>query len=290
MELDTFGNGERAVFKRKKEYDMLNKMLDAAISGDFRETIFDESEFSKLQVKLMRYLTTSSMSESKIKEEKGQLKEMITNISHQTKTPLTNIILYGELLEEQTKEDTTRQYASEIIVHAKKLEQLIQALVKMSRLETGIFQFERRKNRLGELMSAVALMGKAKAEEKNIQLVVKECQEESALFDLKWTVEAVYNILDNAIKYSKSGTSIYISAFQYEMFAGVKITDEGPGMEEDEIARVFGRFYRGKEVHDKEGIGVGLYLTREIVEGQGGYIKVSSKPKLGSTFSVFLPR
>jgi signal transduction histidine kinase len=277
------------MFIRKNEYELLNQMLDDAIAGEFEEKTFDESELSKLQTKLKRYLTTSSISKKKISEEKSQLKELITNISHQTKTPLTNIMLYAELLEEQVMEESTREYAKEIVTHANKLKHLIQALVKMSRLETGVFQFDPKKQLISEVLEEIVDIGKRKADEKKIKIVLSKPNKEAAVFDKKWAIEAVYNILDNAIKYSDEGTSIFVSAFQHEMFAGIRIKDEGIGMEEDDIPRIFGRFFRGKDVHDKEGIGIGLYLAREIIEGQDGYIKVSSKPGDGSTFDIFFP-
>jgi signal transduction histidine kinase len=282
------------VFKRKEEYEILNQMLDAAIAGKFEETVFDESELSKLQTKMMRYLTTASMSEKKINAEKHQLKTLITNISHQTRTPLTNILIYAELLQEQETDAATKTYTDEIVMHAKKLDQLVQALVKMSRLETGIFQFDKKNAKLSDIVSSLIDMGKRSAEEKHICLVTetpKETYDDAcANFDSKWVLEAIYNILDNAIKYADEGTSIYISTFQYELFAGIRIRDEGPGIEADDIPRIFRRFFRGQKVHDKEGIGVGLYLNREIVKGQGGYVKVASKSGEGSTFEVFLPK
>jgi signal transduction histidine kinase len=273
----------------RKEYDCLNKMLDDAIAGDFREDNFDETQLSKVQSKLMRYLTCATMSEKKLDEEKNRLKELITNISHQTKTPLTNILMYSQLLEEQVKDERLKEYTEEILVQGRKLETLIQALVKMSRLETGIFQFDKEVHSLTDIVSDVVNQGKTKAQNKNISIVVGDEPSASVRIDKKWVTEAVYNILDNAIKYSDEGTTITISIFSYEMFSGIRIADQGIGMDEEEIPRVFGRFYRGQAVHDKEGIGVGLFLAREIVEGQGGYIKARSAVNKGSTFDVCFP-
>lgn len=107
--------------------------------------------------------------------------------------------------------------------------------------------------------------------------------------DEKWVIEAVYNILDNGIKYSEGGTTVYIEEFSYEFFSGIRITDQGIGISEEEIPLLFGRFYRGRSAHDKEGIGVGLFLAREIVENNGGYIKVTSQVGTGSRFDVCFP-
>lgn len=274
---------------KKNEYELLNRMLDDAIGGNFEEDCFDESELSKLQTKLMRYLSSASMSERKISEEKDSLKELITNISHQTRTPLTNILMYSELLKEVSAGQVTETYADEIYLQGKKLESLIEALVKMSRLEIGIFQYEISETRYSKIISKAVDQALLKAKDKDIRICVNNEQDYQVLLDEKWVVEAAYNIIDNAVKYSDSGTSIYIEAFSYEMFSGIRIRDEGPGIDEAEIPLMFGRFYRGRSVHDREGIGVGLYLAREITEANGGYIKVRSRPGQGSTFELCFP-
>ena len=111
----------------------------------------------------------------------------------------------------------------------------------------------------------------------------------SATFDSKWTTEALANIVDNAVKYTEHGT-ITISAVSYEMFARIDISDTGAGISESEQSKIFTRFYRSKNVREQEGVGIGLYLARQIISGESGYIKVASGPRKGSTFSVFLPK
>ena len=274
---------------RRKEYEIINKMLDAAINGTFEENCFDESELSKLQSKLMRYLSSSSMSERKIREEKESLKGLITNISHQTKTPLTNILMYTELLKESAAGCREEAYADEIYTHAKKLESLMEALIKMSRLEIGVFQYEKAEVWYSGIIDKVTNQARAKAKNKEISIQINSEKDYQVNLDEKWVVEAVYNILDNAIKYSPSGTTIYIEAFSYELFSGIRIRDEGIGVTEEEIPLIFGRFYRGRNVHDVEGIGVGLFLAREIIEGNGGYIKVKSELGKGTIFEICFP-
>ena len=273
---------------RYTEYNLLNKMLDDAISGEFEEKNFDESELSKLQSKLMRYLTTSSISEKKLREEKENIEELITNISHQTKTPLTNIMMYSELLGEKA-DGKLKEYADEIHSQSRKLEDLITALVKMSRLETGIFRLQPEANSLMTVLKRAYDQALPKAKLKNIELILSEGTDAKANIDLKWTTEAVFNIIDNAIKYSGEGTSIKLKINTFEMFSSISVEDHGIGIEEEEIPKLFARFYRSREVSDNEGIGVGLYLARQLAEEQGGYIKVKSAPGKGSTFEIFFP-
>ena len=273
---------------RYTEYNLLNKMLDDAISGEFEEKNFDESELSKLQSKLMRYLTTSSISEKKLREEKENIEELITNISHQTKTPLTNIMMYSELLGEKA-DGELKEYAEEIHSQSRKLEDLITALVKMSRLETGIFRLQPETNSLMTVLKRAYDQALPKAKLKNIELILSEGTDAKANIDLKWTTEAVFNIIDNAIKYSGEGTSIKLKINTFEMFSSISVEDHGIGIGEEEIPKLFARFYRSRQVSDNEGIGVGLYLARQLTEDQGGYIKVKSAPGKGSTFELFFP-
>lgn len=278
------------MFGIKKEYEMLNRILDDAAEGKSLSLRYDETELSKFQSKLVRVLSDSQISRQKVNEDREKLKELITNISHQTNTPLTNILIYSQLLEEQAENDTVRKYASEIILQAEKLEVMIRALVKMSRLETGIFQFEKENISLYELIRHAAEMEKMNAENKNILLITEDCEDVKVNADKKWTAEAVCNIVNNAVKYSYENSRITLGIIDYEMFSGVYVSDEGPGIPEEDLPRIFSRFFRGSSVHDKEGIGVGLYLSRQITEGQGGFIKVSSESGKGSRFELFLPK
>lgn len=285
-------------------------MLDRAVAGEFLESDYNESELSKLEVKWMRYLTSSRLSASKIEEERERIKELVTDISHQTRTPLANIQLYSQLLQEQELDEKSLGMVEEILTYSKKLEFLIQSLVKTSRLESGVFQLSPSENDLWELAQCVRDAGEERALQKDMRIVVGDrandqgagtgqtdkqaargnAETVTARFDRKWTQEALGNILDNALKYSPSGGEVRILVFSYEMFAGIEIADHGAGIPEEEVPRIFSRFYRGANVRDEQGVGVGLYLARQIIEGQGGYIKVRTRVGAGSRFQVFLPR
>ena len=128
----------------------------------------------------------------------------------------------------------------------------------------------------------------SKARTKGLELILHD-MDEKAYFDSKWTLEAICNILDNAVKYTNEG-SISLSVTAYEMFVRIDIKDSGIGIKEEEFSKIFSRFYRSEDTKNMEGVGIGLYLSRQIISGEGGYIKVSSVYGQGSTFSVFLPR
>ena len=275
----------------KYTYERLNQMIDEAMNGSFEEQNYDETELSKLEVKWKRFLTSSKLSNQKLEEERTSIKEIVSDISHQTKTPLANILLYSQLLEEQNLEENSQRLVSEIIKQSEKLDFLIQSLVKTSRLETGTFQLNPKLQKISRVLEEITIQAERKAEEKEIQIVMEEFTDTiEAVYDKKWTSEALYNILDNAVKYSPKGSTIHIQVKAYELFVCIEIIDEGMGIDEEEIPLIFQRFYRGKNVNEEEGVGIGLYLTRQIIEEQKGYIKVSSKSGKGSAFAVYLPK
>lgn len=277
------------MFNNKKLLDRLDQMLEDGINGTFTETSYDESRLSSIESKWYRYLTSSKLSSQKINLEREKIKELVTDISHQTKTPLTNIELCTQLLQEQNLDETSKFLADEIQKQALKLEFLIQSLIKTSRLETGTLQFNPKSNSINNLIAKAVDQAEKRALKKNITVI---CSKESttAIFDLKWTVEALFNIIDNAVKYTNENGTITISVKSYELFACISIQDNGIGIAEEEQEKIFGRFNRGSNVSETEGTGIGLYLSREIIEKQGGYIHLQSKLGEGSIFEIYLPK
>lgn len=277
------------MFTDKKLLARLDKMLEDGINGTFSESDYDETQLSKLESKWLRYLTSSKLSAQKTEQEREKLQELVSDISHQTKTPLSNILLYTQLLQEQDIDGQSRQLVDEIRQQSEKLEFLIQSLVKTSRLETGTFQLAPLKNNIYSVIDAAIEQITPKAKSKQIKIMYSS-QSHTAKFDIKWTREALFNILDNAVKYSPRNSVIKITVYAYEMFACVSVADQGIGIPEEELPRIFGRFYRGQNVREQNGVGIGLYLCRQIIEGQGGYITVESTVNQGSIFKIFLPR
>ncbi len=267
----------------------LDDMLTAAMNGSFSEESFDESRLSSLESRLGRYLAASALSARNVREQKDQISALISDISHQTKTPVANLQLYAQLLSEQPLTPQGEECAVAISAQADKLQTLIEALVKTSRLETGILALHPRSSEIAPVVARAAAQYAPKAAEKSITLTVGQT-DGSAVFDPKWTEEAVCNLLDNAVKYTPSGGTVTVEVKNYELFSAIRVSDTGPGICEEEQTKIFGRFYRARDAWQAEGVGIGLYLTRQIAEKQGGYVKVESVPGKGSTFSLYIPR
>ena len=170
-----------------------------------------------------------------------------------------------------------------------KLDFLMQAMVKMSRLESGIITLSIQStplyDTLGLALSGIVLP----TEEKNIEVNIDCNPSLNVPHDKKWTAEALFNLLDNAVKYTPPGGKISVVAQRWETATKIDIIDTGKGIPEQHLAQIFKRFYREDDVHEIEGVGIGLYLCREIISKQGGYLHVKSELGRGSTFSVFLP-
>ena len=267
----------------------LDEMLTAAMDSSFAEQHFDESRLSALESRLAQYLAASTLSARSLQTQKDQISALISDISHQTRTPVANLQLYAQLLAEQPLTPQGQRCAQAIAAQAEKLQALMEALVKSSRLETGILTLHPEPGPLAPIVERAVAQYLPKAEARQIQLAAGQMQG-SACFDPKWTEEALCNLLDNAVKYTPVGGSVTVEVRPYEMFTAVCVQDTGPGIPEAEQASIFGRFYRGPDARQAEGLGIGLYLTRQIAAGQGGYIRVKSAPGQGSTFSLYLPQ
>lgn len=270
----------------------LDRMLSTAIDGGFGEESFDESAPSALESRMARFLNGSARSLRGVQRQRESIQRLLSDISHQTKTPLANLRLYSSLLMEEELTPRQREQAQVILQQSEKLSFLIETLVKLSRLETDVLAVTPKSQPLAPLLERAASQAKAAAEQKGIalQLHLQQQAEMKALYDLRWTAEALGNLLDNAVKYTPPGGCIQVSATQYELFCRIDVRDNGIGIAEEEQAQIFGRFYRGRQVREQEGLGIGLYLAREIAQKQGGYLKLSSRPGQGSTFSLYLPR
>lgn len=289
------GSAGVAVYVRKSlvRYTVqLSDCLDAILAGkkniDFQED--QETLIGKLQMKMRQlYEVMEKKSEESIRQ-REQLESMISDISHQVKTPIASIRMYHGLLERKELEEEKREeflYAAEHQVD--KLEFFMQSMIRMSRLETGIIKVRPAENSVYELIAQAVCDVALKADEKKIGIEVTCKEQLTAYFDKKWTVEAIFNILDNGVKYTEAGGRIEISAGKTDFFVRILVKDNGRGIEESRITEIFKRFYREPESADMEGVGLGLYLAREIVMKQKGFIEVRSKKGEGTAVYVNLP-
>ena len=270
----------------------LCRTLDNMIDGneELQKSNDSETLFARINHRLIRLYEIMQKNRHKVDMERQELQMLISDISHQVKTPVSNLQMVTDtLLTKPVSEEERMDFLQGIRSQTDKLDFLFQALVKTSRLETGAIRLEKKDSSLFHTLAQAMSSIVYAAEKKEIAVSV-DCPENLIIsHDSKWTSEALFNLLDNAVKYTPSGGKISVSVVQWEMYVEVKVTDTGKGISESNQAAIFRRFYREEEVHDQQGVGIGLYLAREIVTRQGGYIKVVSELRQGSEFSIMLP-
>ena len=271
----------------------LCQTMDSMISGGEEPARAEDREtiFARISYRLSRLYNILQENRRRVDEERRELQTLVSDISHQVKTPVANLKMVTDtLLAKPVTEQERREFLQGIRSQTDKLEFLVQSMGKASRLETGAVTLEKKDvpllDTLAQAMSGIVYG----AEQKGISVEVQCPDDLRVSHDSKWTAEALFNLLDNAVKYTPAGGRICVSAEPWEMYVKLDVADTGRGIPESRQAAIFRRFYREEEVHDQPGVGIGLYLAREIVARQGGYIKVTSEVGRGATFSVFLPR
>ena len=286
-------NKKKTINKYMNFIDNLDDSLTYLINRDYQRIsklqTLDETFDSKVNHKILRLSEIWQEESLRGLKEKENLQSLISDVSHQVKTPMTNLkmlqlILGNEEISKEEKEKLLKSMDEQL----EKVGFILDSMIKSSRLETGLIQLNKVPSNLFDTIAEAISGITVKAEKKSIKITV-DCPENYILsHDRKWTAEALFNMLENAIKYSFENTKIKVKVQIWEMYTKVDIIDEGIGIPEKDFGKIFQRFFREESSYDKEGVGIGLYLSREIIQKQGGYIKVSSIVGEGSTFSVFL--
>ncbi|TQQ83900.1 HAMP domain-containing histidine kinase [Peptacetobacter hominis] len=229
----------------------------------------------------------------KINQEKENIKALVTDISHQLKTPLSNLKLYNTILIDEELNETERKdflYTERQVID--KLDSLISSLINISRLEAGMINIKTARAELNNCLCRAIASIKTSAAKRNIDIINQLDKKYILDIDVKWTEEVIFNILDNAVKYSGNDKKVIISANETVNYVILDINDEGLGINKTEMNKIFKRFYRSsdKRIQKENGCGVGLYLARKIMNIQNGNIIVSSNSMSGSKFSIYFQK
>lgn len=257
------------------------------IKDDFKE----EGIFNRIYTDLNKLSKSLNLKINNLDKEKESIKELVTDISHQLKTPLASLKLYNTLLiEEELNNEDRMEFLKTNEMSINKLHNLIDALVSISRLEASMINIKKENKSIKQTLTKAIDSVKAKANQKNIHITLEDFCDKEIPHDSKWTEESIFNVLENGVKYTKENGNIDVSISETINFIRIDIQDDGIGINKSEFNNIFKRFYRNEEVKEIEGSGVGLYLSRKIFEQQGGNIIVSSKKGQGSKFSLFLTK
>lgn len=276
-------------YQKRRMYQLIDQMLEQVLNREKIEiSDIQEGEISALASKVIRVQEKLEYEVNQAQKEKEQVKCLISNMSHQLKTPLSNVVMYRDLLELEPEAEQRANFLERMKIQLDKLDWILQSLFKMVKLEQGVIQFETEQSSLKETLLSALNSTYDKAEKKEICIITKPFKDCLLMHNRKWTAEVFSNILENAIKYSEKGSKIEIQVNSLELFTEIRFQDNGMGIKKEELTNIFQRFYRSKEAENKEGSGIGLYLSRMILEKEKGYMTVTSDYGKGSCFSVFL--
>ena len=277
-------------YRNRKMYRVIDRMMDEILDGEpISRSDIQEGEISALASKARRIQEKVDLGISHAETEKEQVKSLISNMSHQLKTPLAGLMMYRELLENEKLDAVKRKkFLGKMKQQSEKLDWILQSLFKMVNLEQGVVVFEAEPLPVRETIQDAVSAVWDKADRKGIRILTESFPNRLLFHNRKWTAEVLVNLLENAIKYTKSGGEIHICVNPLEIYTQIAIQDTGMGIPKEEQTEIFKRFYRSPRAENLEGAGIGLYLSRLILEQEKGYMTVDSEPGRGSTFSVFL--
>lgn len=254
--------------------------FDARLPGNETGTLYEL--FGAVE-KLALALKAKGESEHQAKE---FLKDIISDISHQLKTPLAAMSMYTEIILEETENpEIVKEFSQKCLCSLTRMERIIQSLLKVVRLDAGSIVFEKKPCRIGILVAEAVEEFEERAKRENKKIVI-EGAEETLICDMEWSREALGNLVKNALDHTDAGDTIRIVWKRSSAMVRLAIIDEGHGIAQEDIHHIFKRFYRSKSSSDIQGVGLGLPLAKAIIEGQGGMISVKSTPGEGTTFYI----
>ncbi len=268
----------------------LSDLCDCLLFLEHRE-IFPRNEdtvLSKFQDKVLKLVTILQQKNEDSRQAQENLKGLISDLSHQLKTPIASLKLYTALLEEPAlTEQQRKQYTEVLRTAVDRLVFLSESMIQLSRLESGLIQLQPEEKSLNQTVLMAVKNVFVKAKQRHITLTYDSESDITLVHDQRWTAEAIFNLLDNAVKYAPSGSTVAIRVRELGLFAAVDVTDQADPIPESERSRIFQRFYRGQNSRNTEGIGIGLYLAREIAMKQNGHLNLRCG-SVGNTFSLLL--
>lgn len=270
----------------------LSELLDTLLELEEREIFPDiqDTMLSKLQSNVTKLIRRMRHQNEMSRREQERMKGIISDLSHQLKTPLANLKMYCRFLQnDNLSEKQYKDYLNTLCLSVDRLNFLSENMIKISRLETGLINLKCRRNCVDETVLEAVKDIYSKACREGCDIIYQGEKGVMAEYDASWTREAVFNLLDNAVKYSDHSLEkkILLNVRKLGIFVEISVEDRNGSIPEKEQSNIFKRFYRGERSSGREGVGIGLYLTREIVLREGGYVRVKAVEN-GNKFSIFL--
>jgi signal transduction histidine kinase len=273
-------------------YKRIRNITEAAkkvIEGKYEVWIDEDKEgdFGKLALSFnsMRGIIRNNIYE--LKKEKQFLVDILSDISHQLKTPLSSMIIYNDIL--LNKELTNKQKNTFLLNNKNQLYRmnwLIKSILRLARIDANAIEFSMENKSLNETVEDSIEALKGKADENGIKINLIDNGDIYLVHDTSWLQEALINIIKNAIEHNKKGGKIDIEISENPIYTRIVIEDNGEGISEEDLPNIFKRFYRAKGSKKSESVGIGLALSKSIIEAHRGIIEARSKVKCGTKFII----
>lgn len=272
--------------QRYKKIEELNGYLVRVLAGDNAPGILDqeEGEISILRTNIYKAATTLKYQNEMLGNDKKQLAAAIADISHQLKTPLTSMMVMNDLLTDEESPEKREEFLKTQSAQLERMNWLIQTLLKLSKLDAGTIELKKEAVKAKDLIVAAASPFEIQFELRNIEYKT-EAPDMELSCDKNWTIEALQNIIKNCIEHMDDGGSLSVTADDTSIYSRILIKDTGCGIAAEDIPHIFERFYKGKNA-GKDSVGIGLALTKTIIEDQHGEIKVNSQEGEGTEFDI----
>lgn len=272
-----------------KKINEITKYIEEINRGNYKLNIEENTEDELSILKNELYKITIMLKEvaENSQKDKTTLKDSLSDISHQIKTPITSILIMLDniLSDENMPEDIKKDFIKDIKREIKNIKFLVESILKLSKIDSNSIKFIKKEVFIKDIINEAVKNVSMLSELKNIEIIVSGDDSIKTICDLKWQVEAITNILKNCIEHSYENRKIYINYNQNNMYTELKIEDNGTGIDAKDLPHIFERFYKGKN-SSSDSVGIGLALSKSIIESNNGYIQVDSKLNKGTTFII----
>lgn len=272
-----------------KKINEITKYIEEINRGNYKLNIEENTEDELSILKNELYKITIMLKEvaENSQKDKTTLKDSLSDISHQIKTPITSILIMLDniLSDENMPEDIKKDFIKDIKREIINIKFLVESILKLSKIDSNSIKFIKKEVFIKDIINEAVKNVSMLSELKNIEIIVLGDDSIKTICDLKWQVEAITNILKNCIEHSYENKKIYINYNQNNMYTELKIEDNGTGIDAKDLPHIFERFYKGKN-SSSDSVGIGLALSKSIIESNNGYIQVDSKLNKGTTFII----
>ena len=272
-----------------KKINEITKYIEEINRGNYKLNIEENTEDELSILKNELYKITIMLKEvaENSQKDKTPLKDSLSDISHQIKTPITSILIMLDniLSDENVPEDIKKDFIKDIKREIVNIKFLVESILKLSKIDSNSIKFIKKEVLIKDIINEAVKNVSMLSELKNIEIIVSGDDSIKTICDLKWQVEAITNILKNCIEHSYENRKIYINYNQNNMYTELKIEDNGTGIDAKDLPHIFERFYKGKN-SSSDSVGIGLALSKSIIESNNGYIQVDSKLNKGTTFII----